>query len=53
LESIQREVIPWEIRGQGSYLVPDLILPNALSAGFLGDTAAFQHDLVWGTEAAF
>lgn len=49
----QREAAPWEVRGQGSYLAPDSILTNTLGAGLRGDTATFQHDLVWGTEAAF
>lgn len=31
----------------------DSVLPDTLSARLLGDTAAFQHDLVLGTEAAF
>lgn len=34
------------VRGQGSYLVPGSILTNTLGAGLLGDTVAFQHDLV-------
>lgn len=44
---------PMGVRGQGSYLVPGSILTNTLGAGLLGDTVAFQHDLVWGAEAAF
>lgn len=41
-----KEAAPWEVRAQGSYLVPDSILTDALGAGLLGDTAAFQHDVV-------
>lgn len=33
--------------------MPDAIVSNALGAGLLGDTAAFQHHLVRGAEAAF
>lgn len=33
--------------------MPDAIVTSALGAGLLGDTAAFQHHLVWGAEAAF
>ena len=43
----------WGARGQGSYLVPDPIIVNTLGAGLLGDTAASQHHLVRGAEAAF
>lgn len=42
-----------EVKGQGSYLVPDSILTDALGTGLLGDTTTFQHDLVLGAEAAF
>lgn len=48
-----REAIPQQVKGWGSYLVLGSILPNTLRAGLLRDTAAFQHDLVRGTEAAF
>lgn len=41
------------IEKPGPYLMAGSILPNTLSAGLLGDTAAFQQDLVLGTEAAF
>lgn len=34
-------------------LMSNSILANTLSAGLLGDTAAFQKNLVLGTEAAF
>lgn len=44
---------PTKMEMPGSYLMSDSILPNTLSAGLLGDTAAIQHDLVLGTEAAF
>lgn len=44
---------PTEMEMPGSYLMSDSILPNTLSAGLLKDTAAVQHDLVLGTEAAF
>lgn len=44
---------PRGARGQGSYLVPDPIVTDALGAGLLGDTAAFQQHVVQGAEAAF
>lgn len=44
---------PTEMEIPGSYLMSDSVLPNTLSAGLLGDTAAVQHDVVLGTEAAF
>lgn len=44
---------PTEMEVPGSYLMSDSVLPDTLSARLLGDTAAFQHDLVLGTEAAF
>ena len=33
--------------------MPGAIVPDALGAGLLGDTAALQHHLVRGAEAAF
>lgn len=44
---------PTEKEKPDSYLMSNSILANTLSAGLLGDTAAFQKNLVLGTEAAF
>lgn len=41
------------MRRAGSYLVLDAIVTDALGAGLLGDTAAFQHHMVRRAEAAF
>ena len=49
----ETEAAPQEVKGQGSYLVPDSILTDTLGTGLLGDTATFQQDLMWGAEAAF
>lgn len=49
----KREAYPQEVKGQGSYLVPDSILADALGTGLLRDTATFQQDLMRGAEATF